>query len=191
ILQSQRACWTGEGFAFFSNCCNQSDIMWCLHRWCVTRPGCLVCTGNATHPICWDYLGSGVSRRPARRMGEGAEALLRLIGIAGWLGLLAESLGMSEVYAAILCFGFIAWYGWGIPKTLVCTVCPAVNISPYSFLSPDTIAFGTWILQLPGLLWQMFVSFPILYSTWILWLLLSGKTVAVIAILLASPTVMA
>nr|AWD84464.1 polyprotein [Human hepegivirus] len=191
ILQSQRACWTGEGFAFFSNCCNQSDIMWCLHRWCVTRPGCLVCTGNATHPVCWDYLGSGVSRRPARRMGEGAETLLRLIGIAGWLGLLAETLGMSEFYAAILCFGFIAWYGWGIPKTLVCTVCPAVNISPYSFLSPDTIAFGTWILQLPGLLWQMFVSFPILYSTWILWLLLSGKTVAVIAILLASPTVMA
>ncbi|QUS47376.1 polyprotein [Longquan Niviventer fulvescens pegivirus 1] len=183
-LQSSRACYHPPLRLLFGNCCNESDVIWCTDWLCWTAPGCAVCTVESG---CWTSIGAGVSVRPTANTAEAKRLAMELFGGIGWASVLAEGLGLGEVYAAGLASGVLL-FGRAVPNGLACNyTCSQAAVTWWYQTAPTLATIMDFVRTLPVAVWNLLEAMPLLFGAYLMFMLACGRWVQVLLLVLSVP----
>ncbi|AGK41010.1 polyprotein [bat pegivirus F] len=186
---SSRACYQEQlETILFSNCCNESDIVWCTRLACFTKAGCVVCTEGVG---CWDSLGGGVSIFPRGDVATKRRQAMDFVGGIGWLGVVAESFGLGEVYSLGLVAGAVLIGGDTHPDLVCNRTCSVFALDWWSDNAPTLAALWSVVTLLPEAVWGVLTAMPPLFGGLLLFYLCRGWWVQAVLLFLAVPGVLA
>nr|WFS72483.1 polyprotein [Dremomys pernyi pegivirus] len=185
---SSRACYQPKlRTILFSNCCNETDVYWCTSIFCWTKAGCVVCTDVG----CWTALGGGVSIYPRGSTAVARKQAMDLFGLVGWAGVLAEGLGLGELYSAGLVAGTFM-FGRPTHPALQCNhTCSQAALTWWSDHAPSLSALYQLLATLPEAVWNLISAMPLVFGGLLLFYLALGRWVQVVLLLLAVPGALA
>lgn len=171
-----------EGKPYLTECCAYQDIYYCASSYCLTVPGCRVCSRD----VCWPSPVPGVSVKPGGH--SWAEEVCSHFELHSWLAYVAGVGGVGELYGAGLIAGLAAVSA--VPAStpplncsVECTWGYEVMLGPVrSWLLELGSSSGFWLLQLPGALWSFVASVSPVFLVLLALLFLEGRWPLIVAL---------